>query len=164
MGWGANGARAPSAAREGDPSLVDCMVVLWWLYGGCAVVLKVSSPARRLVDLPEPLQHRHREVVCGAGGELRCLLNGTEVVCGAGGELRCLLNGTFERRLESAGSAPGGALLFILSLEVSPTELRRPPRPQFQSVLPGKHLPYKTKYGMWMQAVRAARAAARSRS
>ena len=28
--------------EEGGSSLVDCMVVVWWLYGGCMVVLKVS--------------------------------------------------------------------------------------------------------------------------
>jgi hypothetical protein len=27
--------------EEGCPSLVDCMVAVWWLYGGCMVVLKV---------------------------------------------------------------------------------------------------------------------------
>ena len=25
----------------GGPSLVDCTVVVWWLYGGCMVILKV---------------------------------------------------------------------------------------------------------------------------
>ena len=32
--------------EEGGPSLVYCMVVAWWLYGGCMVVLKVSSPGQ----------------------------------------------------------------------------------------------------------------------
>ena len=30
--------------EEGGPSLVDCMVVAWRLYGGRMVALKVSSP------------------------------------------------------------------------------------------------------------------------
>jgi hypothetical protein len=33
----------PGVLEEGDPSLVDCMVVVWWLYGGCMVILKVSG-------------------------------------------------------------------------------------------------------------------------
>ena len=33
--------RAP-VIEEGGPSLVDCMAVVWWLYGGCMVVLKVE--------------------------------------------------------------------------------------------------------------------------
>jgi hypothetical protein len=33
----------PGVLEEGGPSLVDCMVVVWCLYGGCMVILKVRS-------------------------------------------------------------------------------------------------------------------------
>jgi hypothetical protein len=31
-----------SKIEEVGPSLVDCMAVVWWLYGGCMAVLKVE--------------------------------------------------------------------------------------------------------------------------
>jgi hypothetical protein len=33
--------------EEGGPPLVDRMVVVWWLYGGCAMVVRLADPIGR---------------------------------------------------------------------------------------------------------------------
>ena len=59
----------PRMRRLKVASLVDCMVIVWWLYGGCMVLLKVS-PYLRAEDQPEPaggpeaLLHHQGDHVC----------------------------------------------------------------------------------------------------
>ena len=46
-------------------SLVDCMVVVWWLYGGCTVVLKVAPPEKTARAVPFP-RRPHESPRCTA--------------------------------------------------------------------------------------------------
>ena len=60
--------------EEGSPSLVHCMPVVWWLYGGCMAVLKASL---RAVGQAQARALRGRR-----GLELRLRLPGGGVISG----------------------------------------------------------------------------------